>query len=157
MIPQILFGIGLIGLSLFLLRMHRGERTVQRENRAQDGDRRRRTDDLAALRRRTLSSALIGVAGIMVSGGVLIHHPLAMVLYWSIALAVVVLIIVLAMLDLARSRRYLKELRTQHQAERAALEAEVAAHLRRRRAPGDDEEETDDDDHEPHHGSDADG
>jgi len=129
MLPQVLFGIGLVGLSLFLLRMHRGERERQR---LEPGDRRAKNEAAARFRRRTLSSALIGVAGMLVVGGVLIRHPVAMAIYWSIAMIVVVLIIVLGTLDFLRSRRYLYDLRVQHLAERAALEAEVAAHMKRR-------------------------
>lgn len=145
-LPQVLFGVGLIGLSLCLLRIHRRDREFQR---AEPGDRRAKVEGAARFRARTLSSALIGVAGMLVVGGVLIQHPVAMIIYWTIAMIVVLMIIVLGIMDFLRSRRYLYELQVQHLAERAALEAEVAAHMRRRAdsaEAGTDEEPDDEDD-----------
>lgn len=136
MLPQILFGLGLVGLSIFLLRMHRGERAGVD---ADTDNRQARRQAISLLRRRSISSALIGLAGMMVVGGVLIKSTVALAIYWSLALVVVILIITLGLMDFLRSRSYLRVLEAEHRKERAALEAEVLAHMKRRKNDADEE------------------
>ena len=75
----------------------------------------------------------------MMVGGVLVKSTVALAIYWSLALVVVILIIALGLSDILRSRRYLRVLEAEHRKERAALEAEVLAHMKRRKNESDDD------------------
>lgn len=134
--PQIGLGIVLIGLSLGLLRLHRRERQAEAGGASGPGGRRGAPVDRGRHQRRSLASALIGVAGMMLLGGLAVHSPAAVAIYWSIALLVVVALLTIGVIDLLRSRRYLSDLYARHHAEREALEREIAAHMRRRAASG---------------------
>ena len=127
--PQIVFGVVLIGLSLSMLRLHRLERV---SNASEPISQRAIRTDRSRYQRRMLASALIGLVGVVLLGELFVRQALAQAIFWLVALVVVVILIGLGMVDYFRSRRFADELRVQHQAERAALEAELAAHMKRR-------------------------
>lgn len=128
--PQVLFGVFLMGVSIVMLRVLRLRRE---EAMAAENRRSAVLSDSSRYRYRMLSSALIGLAGLLLVGGIFVRGPLPMAIYWTGEICVVLGIILFGMLDLGRSRAYLQQLQAEHQLERVKLEAEIAAHVRQRR------------------------
>lgn len=128
--PQILFGVFLMGVSIVMLRVLRTRReaALTEKSRASAV-----LSDASRYHYRMLSSALIGLAGLLMVGGIFVRGPLPMAIYWTGEICVVMGIIVFGMLDLGRSRAYLQQLQAEHQLERVKLEAEIAAHVRQQR------------------------
>ena len=76
-------------------------------------------------RRRMQASAMIGIVGLTVGIGAWIEDTLLSAIYWSVVFLIVVWIVILAAADLVSSRFFLNQIRDQHTAEHAALQAEL--------------------------------
>lgn len=80
------------------------------------------------LRRRIQASAMIGLLGIAIAGGMIIpwqRWPLAFAFYWLVVIVCTLWIAVLALADLTHSRSYINHLNREHHIKRAELEAQI--------------------------------
>lgn len=122
---SILVAITLLVLSVCLLAGHskgwRRQREGELDEKAFDFHRRQ-------YRRRMQASGMIGIVGLAVLGGILIDRlddAMLSVGYWSAVLFIVAWVGALAIADAAASRFYYDHVRSDHQAEHAALKAEL--------------------------------
>ena len=76
-------------------------------------------------RRRSLASALIGVVGLAIIGGMWVEDGWQPVVFWSVVAAIVIWIACLAMADLSHTNQMLQQIKTHHDAEQRALLAEA--------------------------------
>jgi len=86
-------------------------------------------------RRRMQASAMIGVVGIAVVVSLAITDPMMTAILWLVVLSLVVWMLLLAFADMVSSYSYYHQIRAQHTAEHASLQAQLKR-IRRREGNG---------------------
>ena len=90
-------------------------------------------------RRRMQASAMIGIVGIAVVVSLAIKDWMMTAILWLVVLSLVVWMLVLALADMASSYFYYHQIRAQHTAEHASLQAQLER-IRRREGNGQSDE-----------------
>ncbi|MDA1055568.1 MAG: hypothetical protein O3C40_34670 [Planctomycetota bacterium] len=129
---HLVFAAFLLGASGLLLWIHwRAWRAAQAEGL--DGsasDFRRRQ-----FRRRMQASAMIGIVGVAVVVSLAITDPMMTAILWLVVLSLVIWMLLLAFADMVSSYFYYSQVRAQHTAEHASLQAQLDK-IRRREGNG---------------------
>ena len=76
-------------------------------------------------RRRMVASIVLSAVGVMIYGSTLLAHPIALLSYWLVVAALVVVLMVIAMKDARATARHLAALRQGQQAAHAKLLSEI--------------------------------
>jgi hypothetical protein len=126
------FAAFLLGISALLLWIHlRAWRAYQCEGLEEQAfDFRRRQ-----FRRRMQASAMIGIVGILVVISLALTEPVMIAILWLVVMSLVLWMLLLAFADMASSYFYYNQIRAQHTAEHATLQAQVDK-IRRREGNG---------------------
>jgi hypothetical protein len=125
MVATAIFSLLLIGLSGFMLDMHRHKWRQAEQDATLTLSERRYA--LSQYRRRTQASGIIGVLGVAIMIGPLVpHRPWPLVLYLASLVGPCVAIVLLAAIDAWATRQHFARLQSQH----LATQAKAAMELR---------------------------
>jgi hypothetical protein len=125
--PTIVFGAALLLLSAGLIISHL---IAQRSYNTAEMEADERSYRGSQFRRRMQASALIGVVGVAVLGGLWIDGPPGEALYWCGVLLVVIWICLLAGADAASTQSFFRDVQKRRAAEHAALQPELDRYRR---------------------------
>jgi hypothetical protein len=125
--PAIIFGTVLIVLSVGLMISHAMARRSQTMSALDDEE---RTYLARRFRRRMQASALIGVVGVAVLGGLWVDRPPGEALYWCGVFLLVIWILILAGADAASTQSFFREMQSRRAAEHVALHKEIERYRR---------------------------
>lgn len=125
------FSLSLLGLSGFLLELHRRRwRAAEEDSTLPQVERR---FALSQYKRRTQASGIIGAIGVAIAFAPLVpHRPWPMVLYLASLVGPCLAIICLAAMDAWATRQHLARLQSQHLSAQAKLAMELRAASARR-------------------------
>jgi hypothetical protein len=120
--PSIVFGSLLLVISCGLIAAHL---VARRSHALAELDEQEATYRRRQFRRRMQASALIGVVGLAVLGGLWVEGPPEEALYWCGVLLVVIWILFLAGADAASTQSFFREAQKRRAAEHLALQKEI--------------------------------
>lgn len=132
MLPVILVSLFVILLSSGLTVWHIRSWEAAREEDLDKPEREYRWDQF---RRRVKASTLLALVGVAMMGSTLISNQVALAFFWVGVICLLLWIVLIAILDVAATRRYFSAMRRDHKTQRAELEAEIHR-LQRRESNG---------------------
>jgi len=122
MLLYVLYGSALIAASALLIALHRRSLRDARRDGADSAD-----GQFAhrQFRRRVTTSALLGLVGVAMIVGYWLPASIVSVYFWGVVMLVVLIIMILAVIDLLKTRRHYAELQQANRRRQGELESQI--------------------------------